>query len=47
MIDDFEAVLVSADHPFDEELERPDRPREDDDPDGWRSEFRSHIDDPE
>ena len=46
MIDDFEAVLLSADHPVDEELERRD-PLRDDDPDGWRSEFRSYMDDPE
>ncbi|MGH2402327.1 MAG: hypothetical protein ACRDE6_06415 [Candidatus Limnocylindria bacterium] len=46
MIDDFEANSPPEPHDADEDVQRPVR-RPSDDDDGWQSEFRSYLDDPE
>jgi hypothetical protein len=46
MIDDFEPVLMSDDPDADEDVRRT-PPRPEDDLDGWRSDFRPYLEDPE
>ena len=45
MVDDFDVVLHDDD-PDEEERDRPPSPRDPEEAEEWRSDFRSYLDDP-